>query len=56
MSGAPSLHVVVELEGRPRLYLDALTEGEEQRLGDWLTATPEARELLELAERWLEAA
>jgi hypothetical protein len=55
MSGAPSLHVVIEFEGKPRLYLDALTEGEEQRLVDWLTATPEAREFLELAERWQEA-
>jgi hypothetical protein len=52
----PSLHVVVPLEGSPRLYLDVLNEGEEDRLRDWLTAAPEARELLELAERWQEAA
>lgn len=53
---APSLHVVVPLEGSPRLYLDVLNEGEEQRLLDWLMAAPEARELIALAERWKAAA
>jgi hypothetical protein len=52
----PSLHVVIELEASPRIYLDALNEAEAERLADWLTASPEARELLQLAERWREAA
>ena len=56
MSGAPTLHVVVPLEGRPIVYADTLNEAEAERLLDWLNNSSEARELLELAERWLEAA
>lgn len=51
-----SLHVIVPFEGRPIVYADALSEGEALRLQDWLRASPEARELLELAERWGKAA
>jgi len=56
MSSAPELHVVIPLEGSPRLYVEAETEGQELRLRDWLEAVPFARELVELAERWKEAA
>jgi len=33
---APVLVLVVELEGRVRAYVDALHEGDADRLGDWL--------------------
>jgi hypothetical protein len=52
----PSLIIIVPLEGRPIVYADVLNEAEELRLRDWLASFPEVREILELAERWQEAA
>lgn len=53
----PALHLVLNIEDlAPRLFLEAFSEGEEVRLVDWLEASPKACELLELVERWREAA
>jgi hypothetical protein len=35
----PTLLVAVEVEGRPRIVIDALDEGEELRLADWLRSS-----------------
>ena len=56
MSGAPSLHIILELEAKPRAYSDCPHEGDELRLADWLTASDEALELIEAFLRWKEAA
>jgi hypothetical protein len=50
MSPGPSLVLVLPFEGRPRVYVDALTEGELRRLADWLAAAERP-----LAQRVLEA-
>jgi hypothetical protein len=46
----PALIVRLELESRPRVFVDALNEGEARRLADWLAAAERP-----LAERVLEA-
>jgi len=56
MSGAPALHIVLPLEGRPQIYNDCQHEGDELRLADWLASSDEAVELLEIFMRWQEAA
>jgi hypothetical protein len=42
--------LVLPFEGRPLVYVDALTEGELRRLSDWIAAAERP-----LAERVLEA-
>jgi hypothetical protein len=45
----PSFAVVVPLEGRARVVCDAQTEGELERLNDWLRARPDWLELVQAA-------
>jgi len=53
----PTLHVLIRIEGStPRVFLEASSEGEELRLRDWVETSPVARDLLEVVERWNEAA
>jgi hypothetical protein len=47
----PAVVIRLPIEGRPIVYADALNDAEAQRLADWLNASPDARELLELADR-----
>jgi hypothetical protein len=46
----PALIVRLELESRPRVFVDALNEGEARRLADWIASAERV-----LAERVLEA-
>jgi hypothetical protein len=47
---APSLVIEIVLErGKPRVYIDALTDSETLRLADWLWSRPELAELVRLA-------
>jgi hypothetical protein len=43
---APSLILVVPLEGRPRVVVDALCEAEELRLNDWVRANEDIAALV----------
>ena len=46
----PSLLIEIRLEhGRPRVYVDALGEGDYLRLSDWLWSRPQLAELVRLA-------
>ena len=49
----PSIGIRLSLEERPRLAVDYLTKGEEDRLVDWLSAKPE---YLDLVTRAIELA
>jgi hypothetical protein len=49
LSHPPSLTIVVELEGRPELYIDALHFEDEQRLRSWLERSPGIAALLDEA-------
>jgi hypothetical protein len=46
----PSIVIRLPLEAPPRVYMDALREGEELRLRDWLAAHPELEALISAAE------
>lgn len=50
---APSILIRLSLEEKPRLAVDCLTDGEEARLVDWLSAKPE---YLDLVTRAIELA
>lgn len=56
MSEAPSLHIILELEAKPRSCSDCPHEGDALRLADWMTASDDAVELIEAFLRWKEAA
>lgn len=46
----PSILIEIHLEsGRPRVYVDAVNDGEFLRLDDWLLRKPDLAELLRLA-------
>jgi hypothetical protein len=46
----PQVVILIRVEdGRPRVYVDAVSEGECLRLEDWLARRPELAELLRLA-------
>ena len=49
MSGPPELIVRLPLEGRPWIAVCADTEGQAQRLNDWIETRPEIRALVEHA-------
>jgi hypothetical protein len=46
---APAWVLRLELEARPAIYVDAVNDGEADRLADWLRAKPEYAELVERA-------
>lgn len=46
---APAYLIWLELEAAPRVVVDALHEGDYDRLADWLLANPDIAELLERA-------
>ena len=50
----PQIAIVLPVEGAPLVRLEAMNEGEEQRMVDWIDAKPEygdlVRRALELAE------
>jgi hypothetical protein len=46
---APAIYITVPLEGKPRVFSDALYEGESDRLLAWIAGHPRLTELLELA-------
>jgi hypothetical protein len=50
MSPGPSLVLVLPFEGRPQVYVDAMSDGEALRLADWITSAERP-----LAQRVLEA-
>jgi hypothetical protein len=46
----PQICILIRLEdGRPRVYVDAVSDGEYLRLADWLWSKPELTELIRLA-------
>lgn len=46
---APAILIRLELEASPRLLTDCVSEGEQQRLLDWLRSRPALLELVETA-------
>jgi hypothetical protein len=46
---APAIYICVPLEGTPRVFSDAIHEGESDRLLAWIASHPRLAELLELA-------
>ena len=46
---APAIYIRLPLEGVPRVYSDAVKEGESDRLLAWIASHPRLVELLELA-------
>lgn len=48
---APAIVIRLELEAAPRVYMEALHEGDGARLGQWLASRVELLELVELAMR-----
>jgi hypothetical protein len=46
---APAIYIQLPLEGRPRVFPDAVHEGENDRLLAWVANHPRLAELLELA-------
>lgn len=48
-SRAPALLIRLQLEGAPELLIDALNEGEEDRLTDWIVHQDDLWELVDLA-------
>jgi hypothetical protein len=47
MTGPPRLLVVFAVEEVPRVVMDAMNDGEEARLVDWLTAHPQIARLVD---------
>ncbi len=47
----PSVVILLPLEGRPRVLVDALREHDEQRLADWLAAHRALEDLVQRAYR-----
>lgn len=47
MHGPPRLVVVLAVEEKPRVVLDAMNAEEEARLVDWLTANPDLARLVD---------
>ena len=45
----PAVVIRLEVEAPPRLIVEALTEGENARLFDWVGANPDYSELVERA-------
>jgi hypothetical protein len=56
----PTLTIVLPLEGPPRIFVDALHEGDDVRLRDWIGHHPELADLLDdalaIRDSWLRAA
>lgn len=46
---APSIVIRLSLEDKPRLSLDCVSESEEARLVDWLSAKPDYNDLVRRA-------
>lgn len=46
---APAVVIRIELEAPPRVVVDALHEGEYDRLGDWLRSHPDLLDLIRRA-------
>lgn len=46
---APRLTIILQLEERPRVVEDALTESESRRLEDWVKSQPELLKLVRYA-------
>ena len=46
---APALQIVLAVEAAPTLRLDCVTEGDQERLLDWIYASDDLRELVERA-------
>jgi hypothetical protein len=45
----PAVVIRLEIERRPVVYLDTVSDGEETRLTDWLDAHPEQQALVDRA-------
>jgi hypothetical protein len=52
---APALVIRLEIEARPKVYIDAMREGEADRLLDWLLENEALRDLLLRVDELCEA-